>query len=115
MLSQVRSAFLVLLLVLCHSRCRAQSDRCNAELAALAQALPHLDIRTTNDGSPVFDTVSPVLVTKLFANRPGWARSQAAGSSLGSIADEYLGNSADAEDLYGRLLSVAAYAGDPVV
>lgn len=113
MLSQVRSAFLLLLLILCNSGCRAQFGRCKDEIAALAQALPHLEIYSDNSGSAMFGTgETPVLITKLLVNRPGLVRSEAAGSSLSRIIDEYQGNSADAEDFYGRSLSIAAYAGD---
>lgn len=114
MLSQVRSAFLLLLLILSDSGCRAQFERCNAELAALARALPHLEIRTTNSGSPFFDAETPVLVTRLTVNRPGEVSRLAAGSSYRRIKDEYDGNSADAEDFYGRALSMSAYAGHHV-
>ena len=114
MLSQVRSAFLLLLLIIFDSRCSAQVESCNAELAALAQALPHLDILTTISGSPVFSGVPAMLFTKLAFNRLGEARAQAAGSSFYKIAEEYSENTADAEDFIGRLLSVAAYSGDLV-
>lgn len=111
MLSPVRSAILLLLLLLFDSGCRAQFERCNAELAALARALPHLDIRTTNAGSPFFDSETPVLVTRLTINGPGQVRSVAAGSTYRRIVDEYNGNTADIEDYYGRALSISAYAG----
>lgn len=87
---------------------------CNAELAALARALPHLDMRTTNNGSPFFDTETPVLVTRLSVNRPGEARYLAAGSSYRKIENEYDESSATYADFYGRALSVSAYAGDHV-
>ncbi|DBA84454.1 TPA: hypothetical protein ACH3X1_006085 [Trebouxia sp. C0004] len=94
--------------------CRAQFERCNAELAALARALPHLDIRTRNSSSSwptTFDTDIPVLVTRLFVNIPGAFRASAAGSSYRNITDEYVGNEWDAaRDFHGRRLSIAAYA-----
>ncbi|KAL3154760.1 hypothetical protein ABBQ38_011306 [Trebouxia sp. C0009 RCD-2024] len=114
MLSQLRSAFLLLLLILSDSGCTAQFERCNAELAALALALPHLDILTRNSSSTwptIFDRDIPVLVTRLFVNRPGAVRASAAGSSYRKITDEYAGNEWDAaRDFYGRQLSIAAYA-----
>ena len=120
MLSQVRSAFLLLLLILSDSGCRAQFERCNAELAALARALPHLDILPRNSGSSwptPFDTAIPVLVTRLFINGPGQVRALAAGSSYRKIIDEYDGdarNVPNAFDLHGRQLSIVAYSGDQV-
>lgn len=112
MVSPVRSALLLLLLILSDSGCRAQFETCNTELAALARALPHLEIRTTNAGSPFFVTETPVLTTQLSYNRPGEARTLAAGSGYHSIIEEYKGNSADSKDFLGRSLSILAYTGD---
>ena len=115
MLSQIRSAFLLLLLVIFDSRCRAQSESCKAELAALAQELPHLSIRTTSEDSAfAYDTMPQELFTQLAVNLPGVARAQAAGSSYYKIVEEFVGNTADSEDFVGRLLSVSAYSGDLV-